>query len=110
MVLVSKYLVPKGYCGITLYPFIFLNKKELKTDNRLLNHENIHLRQQLELLIVPFYVWYILEFLIRYFQYKDWNLAYRNIAFEREAYAKEMEGCYLKNRTFWSFLRYLRNS
>ncbi|MGK0254765.1 MAG: hypothetical protein ACI9OE_002275, partial [Mariniflexile sp.] len=40
-------------------------------------------------------------------QYKKWHLAYRNISFEREAYANEMYLDYLKQRKFWSFLKYL---
>ena len=62
MVFISKYLVPKGYSGITLYPFVFLKTKTMKHDTVLLNHEKIHLKQQLELLILPFYLWYVLEF------------------------------------------------
>lgn len=40
--------------GITLFPFILLRKKELRRNQILINHEKIHLRQQLELLIIPF--------------------------------------------------------
>jgi hypothetical protein len=60
-----------------------------------------------ELLVVPFYLVYGVEFLVRLFQYKKWHLAYRNISFEREAYANEMYLDYLKQRKFWSFLKYL---
>ncbi|WP_317127938.1 hypothetical protein [Hyunsoonleella flava] len=74
----------------------------------LINHEKIHLRQQLELLIVLFYVWYIIEFLVRLMQYRQWNIAYKNISFEREAYINEHNTTYLKNRKFWGFLKYLR--
>lgn len=107
MIFVSKYMVPKGYNGITIYPFIFLNTKELKFSNRLINHEKIHLRQQLELLVIPFYLWYMFEFLLRFIQYKNWHSAYRNISFEREAYGNEHDFKYLKNRTFWGFVKYL---
>jgi len=97
----------KGYRGITLYPFIILRDKSFKDDVVLVNHEKIHLKQQLELLILPFYLWYMLEFLIRLLIYRHWNLAYRNISFEREAYAKENDLNYLKLRPFWSFLKYI---
>ncbi|MFG6687797.1 hypothetical protein ACGK9U_14535 [Mariniflexile sp. HNIBRBA6329] len=108
MIFISKFLVPKGYLGLTIFPFMFLKRKELKQDVVLINHENIHLKQQLELLVVPFFVVYILEFLVRLLQYKKWHLAYRNISFEREAYANENQLDYLKQRKFWSFLKYLR--
>lgn len=107
MILVSKYIVPKGYIGITLFPFVFVKHAQLKFDRVLINHERIHIRQQLELLILPFFLWYWLEFLIRYVHYKDWHQAYRNISFEREAYQNEQDLDYLKNRPFWNFLKYL---
>ena len=65
MILISKYLVPKGYTGLTIYPFVFLKYRRLKADMTLINHERIHLRQQLELLVIPFYIIYVSEFLIR---------------------------------------------
>ncbi|MDD7888177.1 hypothetical protein [Flavivirga sp. 57AJ16] len=108
MVLISKYLVPKGYTGLTIFPFVFLRSKHSKKDAALMNHEKIHLKQQLEMLIIPFYLIYTIEFLVRLFQYKKWNLAYRNISFEREAYANEFHLDYIKHRPFWQFLKYLR--
>jgi hypothetical protein len=109
MILVSKYLLPRGYNGLTIFPFVFLKNKDLKLNRVVLNHEKIHLRQQLELLIIPFYIWYILEFFIRLLYYRNWHLAYRNISFEREAYRNENNFKYLKQRRFWRFLKYLRN-
>ena len=108
MILISKYLVPRGYIGITIFPFMFLKYKTLKWNKVLINHEKIHMRQQIELLILPFFVLYGIEFLIRLFQYKKWKLAYRNISFEREAYSKEKDLEYLKTRPFFNFLRFIR--
>ena len=107
IVLVFKYLLPKGYRGLTLFPFIFLLRKEDKQNVVLINHEKIHIRQQLELLVVPFFIWYGFEFLIRLMQFKNWSRAYRNISFEREAYKNEKDLDYLKKRSFWNFLKYL---
>ncbi len=106
-VIVSKYLIPKGFRGITLFPFILVSNSELKQDAVTVNHEKIHIRQQLELLIILFFIWYGLEFLIRWMGCRDKNDAYRNLSFEREAYAKEKDLGYLKQRPFWKFLRYL---
>ena len=104
-VIVYKYVVPKGYRSITIFPFIFLLHKGDRENRVLVQHEKIHIRQQLELLVLFFYVWYFVEFLIRYVQYKNWNRAYRNISLEREAYANEKDLYYLKKRPFWSFLK-----
>ena len=109
MIFISKYLVPKGYTGITIFPFVFLKSKQLKGNQVLVNHEKIHLRQQIELLIILFYVFYVLEFLIRFIHYRNWQMAYRNISFEREAYANQYHLNYLKRRPFWAFLKYLRS-
>ena len=72
----------------------------------LINHEKIHIRQQLELLVLPFFIWYLVEYLFRLYQFKDRNKAYRNIVFEREAYENEKDLNYLQKRSFWNFLRY----
>jgi len=107
MILVSKYIIPKGYNGIVLYPFIFLKDVKQKKDMVLLHHERIHMAQQKELLVLFFYLWYGVEFLIKLLIHKNWNTAYRNISFEREAYAKENELGYIKKRPNWAFLKYL---
>jgi hypothetical protein len=107
-VIVAKYLIPKGYRGLTLFPFVFV-KYRFDSDNKVLvNHEKIHLRQQLELLVLPFFVWYFVEYAVRLLQYKNANLAYRNISFEREAYANELHLDYLKTRPFFRFFKYMQ--
>ena len=106
-VIVSRYLIPKGFRGITLFPFVIVSEKDLKQNSVMINHEKIHIRQQLELLILPFFIWYGIEFLVRLIIYRDRNAAYRNISFEREAYANEKDLNYLKQRSFWRFLNYL---
>ena len=105
--IVTKYLIPKGYRGMTLFPFVFVKQSLDKKNLVFLNHERIHLRQQLELLIIPFFVLYFMEFLVRLIQYRNTDLAYRNISFEREAYANEKDLDYLKNRFFWKFFKYI---
>ena len=106
--IVTKYLIPKGFRGLTVFPFVFVRYSLDKENVVFINHEKIHLRQQMELLILPFFICYFLEYLIRLLQYKDRNLAYRNISFEREAYANESDQFYLKNRSFFSFIKYIQ--
>ncbi|WP_111685412.1 hypothetical protein [Winogradskyella tangerina] len=108
MIFISKYLVPKGYVGLTIFPFMFLKHKRLKADEVLINHEKIHLRQQMELLVIPFFIIYGFEFVIRLIQYKSWKTAYRNISFEREAFQNEKNLNYLNTRSFWNFVCYFR--
>lgn len=107
IVLVVKYLTPKGFRGITIFPFVFLTDKKDREDVVIINHEKIHIRQQLEMLIIPFFIWYGIEFLVRLFRFKNRSAAYRNISFEREAYANEKNLAYLKQRPFWQFWKYI---
>jgi hypothetical protein len=100
--------VPKGYLGMVVFPFIFLKNTTLKNNKVLINHEKIHLKQQIELLIIPFFIVYFFEFLIRMLQYKNWQLAYLNISFEREAYKNEKSLDYLKSRPLWNFVNYFK--
>ena len=46
--IVAKYLIPKGYRGFTAFPFVFVKYPKDKINVVLLNHEKIHLRQQIE--------------------------------------------------------------
>lgn len=104
--IVSKYFIPKGYRGLTVFPFVFLRARTDRDFAVLVNHEKIHLRQQLELLVLPFFSWYFMEYLFRLVQYGNHSKAYRNICFEREAYQNEKDLDYLKKRPFWKFLNY----
>ncbi len=108
ILIVFKYLTPKGFSGFTFFPFVFLKDAADKKNVVFVNHERIHLRQQLELLIIPFYVWYLLEYLFRLVQLRDRKKAYYAISFEREAYENEKDLSYLKRRSFWKFISYLK--
>ena len=104
IVLVNQFLLRKKFTGMAIWPFIIVRSKQFKQDTAFLNHERIHLRQQVEMLVIPFFIWYLVEFLVKLIQFKDRHLAYRNISFEKEAYANEKDLNYLKKRPFWRFL------
>ncbi|MCL6273665.1 hypothetical protein M3P19_06570 [Muricauda sp. 2012CJ35-5] len=107
MILVFKHFFYRNYVGLSLWPFIILKEGALKSDEVLINHERIHLKQQRELLIIPFYFIYLLEWLLRTLLYLNSYRAYQNISFEREAYANERDMDYLSRRKAYSFLNYL---
>ncbi len=104
MILIKGIKLPK-ILGIALWPFVLVKTKT--PGKTILNHERIHLRQQIEMLVLPFYVWYLLEWLILLIKHRNIDRAYRNISFEKEAYRNENNFHYLKNRPFWSFIKYL---
>jgi hypothetical protein len=89
----------EGIRGLAFFPFIFVNDAS-DIDEVLINHENIHLRQQLELGIIPFYVWYLIAL---------YRVGYMEISFEKEAYANERDLTYLQNRRIFAFKEYLKH-
>ncbi|MDO5616958.1 MAG: hypothetical protein Q4G16_12250 [Cruoricaptor ignavus] len=107
IIVCQKLLKNTKINGICLFPFILLSNPKDKSNKRLINHEKIHYRQQMELLVIPFYIWYVVEFYYWNFKLKDSFLAYKRISFEREAFANEHNFSYLKKRKLWSFWKYL---
>ena len=106
MPVIKNKILPigKNFYAINLFGIIFA-KGECNVMT--INHEKIHTRQMLELLIIPFYLLYVLEWLIRLLQNKNSYKAYTNISFEREAYFNQNNLNYLKKRKPFSFVNYL---
>ena len=73
------------YYAITLAPFGIYIRNDYFDDIETRKHETIHWSQQMEMLIVFFYIWYLLEWLIKIPFYGGG--AYMAISFEREAYS-----------------------
>jgi len=122
--------------GITLAPFgVYLKEKYLK-NKRIINHETIHWKQQMEMMILGAIIallsgiillllnvlslWLltllIFPFLFFYIWYLvEWGVrlitntksAYRSISFEREAYGNEYDMEYLKTRKPFAWLKYI---
>lgn len=96
--------------GIALFPFVILREKyrDSKEDYwrtrnlQVINHESIHFQQALELLVIPFYILYVLEWFVKLFIYR--SKAYENISFEREAYANDGDLNYLSHRKRYNWI------
>jgi len=93
--------------AMALFPFMLFKREEDKKAPYLINHEKIHFHQQLELLVLPFYVLYLFNYVINLIRFKDHHRAYFNICFEKEAYANDQNINYLKKRRLYSWLRFL---
>ncbi len=106
MIIVAPFLLANGFNAVALFPFIVVRNKALKNNLKLIQHEKIHFRQQLEMLLILFYLWYAIEFLWNWIRYGNATIAYYKIKFEREAYTEEANFNYLKHRKFWAFLNY----
>lgn len=90
--------------GIALFPFILVRNEQLKRDEVLIRHEQIHLRQEAELLVIPFYILYLLIYLYYRIRFQDHHKAYSAICFEKEAYAFEHDAGYLNKRKLWAWI------
>lgn len=103
--LINK-ITGRNYIGQALIVVVVVDSVKTITPETI-NHERIHIRQFMELLILGFlflYLWYMIA---GYFKYKDWVAAYRNNPFETEAYEFESDLSYLKNRKWYNWRRYI---
>lgn len=96
-------MVPRGYC-INLFGTVWARDISWIND-KVINHERIHTAQQRELLFLPFYILYLLEWLYRLLQHRDWKKAYYAISFEREAYRHGGDLSYLRHRRPYSWIK-----
>jgi hypothetical protein len=110
MIIHFSIFINKAFEAFTIYPFIFIKNKEDNINKTLINHEKIHLKQQLELLIIFFFIVYFLEFIWYYVRFKSFMKAYRSISFEQEAYQNESNQNYLNSRKPYTFLKYYFSS
>ena len=101
----SKYLPPlRRHIAINLFGVLFVHP-DVRVNKRLLNHERIHTAQMRELAYLPFYILYLLEWMIRLMPHGN---AYRSISFEREAYSHDSNLYYLKHRKHYAWLKYMK--
>lgn len=91
------------YSAMALYPFILIKREEMRDDATLIRHERIHHRQQVELLLVGFYLLYAAHYCVNLLRYRNHYKAYRAIIFEREAYRMDADAEYLKRRKLFAF-------
>ena len=99
----QNILPPKGFLAINLFGLLFC-KKDAKINDVIVNHESIHTSQMKEMLYIPFYLWYVTEWLIKLLFKGN---AYRNISFEREAYDNQYNLNYLKERKCYNWIKRL---
>jgi len=94
--------------AMAIYPFILIKSKAYKSDPILVNHEKIHHQQQLELLLLPFYLLYFINYLVNLLIYRSHYRAYLNIVFEKEAYQHECDPSYLVKRKRYNWFKLIK--
>ena len=91
--------------ALTIFPFIFIKDEDIPID--ILNHEYIHYEQFKETLIIGFPIIVFINLVINLIRFKDRNIAYRNLLFEKEAYQHMEDENYIKNRKHFAWIRNL---
>lgn len=130
IIIKTKFLPFNGYKAINLWGILFVRSKA-KIDDVLIMHESIHTRQLIEVMIASvlislifviggqwwlgalftffsYYIWYGIEYVIRLIGSGNKINAYRNMAFEKEAYKNEGNMLYLNIRRLFNFLEYMK--
>lgn len=115
--IINKVIPFGGFKAMAMWPFIFCRGE---ATDKMQRHESIHGRQQIEMLIVGFYIAYLICWVIEmvrcamkkhrgqvtstyYRQRNYWHRVEHSIIFEREAYAMEYYPNYLRVRKFWAW-------
>ena len=102
----NPLLPPRRYDAINLLGLLLCRKGTTITAD-LLQHERIHTAQMVEMAFVGFYLWYLLEWLVRL---PMKGRAYANISLEREAYAHMGDPGYLTRRRHYAWWKYLKRN
>ena len=102
----NKYLpIGKNFWAINILGIVFTKGKLSRISE---NHEYIHTLQQREMLFVFFYLWYIVEWIFRWIQFRDREKGYYHISFEQEAYCNQRNLLYTQQRTFFAWTKFLK--
>lgn len=101
-IIYNKFIPFKGFCAINLFGVLFVREGSV-VSARTLNHEAIHSAQMRELWYIPFYIIYVLEWLVRLVVAT--KTAYKGISFEVEAYNNQDNPDYLKERKRFAMWR-----
>ena len=102
----NDFIPFKGFKAINLFGILFARNGSTINDVDL-THESIHTKQMKEMLYIPFYVWYAIEWIVRFIGCGDSRLAYRRISFELEAYLNQYDENYLKNRKHFAWFKHI---
>ncbi len=106
----NKMLPFKGFGSMTFFNLLLTRQDQVSQQT--INHENTHLAQAFDFHLwyfgfILFYIWYVVEWLLKLpfalFGYR----AYYSISFEQAAYRNQSNNNYLKERKHFDWLKYL---
>ena len=108
MIVYVKRFPIKNVLGVAIFPFIFVKDyfKGTRGETVLINHEKIHIRQQVELGVIPFYILYLWYWMWLRITLGKKGFDYSLIPFEKEAYVNQYDLNYLNKRKPYSWINY----
>ena len=107
MKIIRNNIIPfKGYKAINIFGILFC-RKNINIDDITINHEKIHTKQMQELMYLPFYIFYVIEYLFKLVLFGNHYYAYRYISFEQEAFINEQNLNYLNDRVHFEWTKYI---
>ncbi|MBQ3624977.1 MAG: hypothetical protein II950_06110 [Prevotella sp.] len=105
MIIIRNSLLPFGkFTAMNIFGIMLCRKNAVIT-RETINHERIHTAQLIETGFIGFYVWYVIEWLVK-LPFR--GNAYRKISFEREAYDHMDDMDYLSHRKHYAWCKLLR--
>lgn len=116
MKIIYNSIIPfQGYAFINICGILFGRKEyKNKINEKVINHESIHSEQMKELGYIFFYIFYLLEWIIKIpfsWFYKQpsgkyiTKVAYHSISFEQEAFYNENDYDYLNERKRYNWIK-----
>jgi hypothetical protein len=106
IIIFTRGRIFRYYTGFSFFIFIWISRLETQKD-RLIRHERIHFKQQLELIFVLHWLLYAVFYLISRIKGQRHYIAYRYNPFELEAYENDLDMEYLKKRKWFSWVKYI---
>lgn len=96
--------------ALAAWPFILVNNQDVIDSERTMNHERIHHRQELEMMVVPMIILYVAFNIFWFIRTRSVNESYLHNPFEQEAMYNEDNLDYLDTRKFLSWTKYVRRN
>ena len=110
MKVIQNKFIPFGYYTYIMILVLIFTKKDPKLiSERTMRHEEIHKAQMFEMLIVGFYLWYLLAWIIRQFDFDLTDDDYMESYLEQEAYEHDDDEDYLELRRPFAWLKYIND-
>jgi hypothetical protein len=96
------------YTGLSFFIFVWISKHE-KDEVRLMRHETIHFWQQVEMLFIFHWFFYLLFYLVARAKGHCHYIAYRYNPFEIEAFNNDANVKYLQVRKPYAWVNYINH-